>query len=395
MSGMAWYLEVLGLPPYAELSAVRKAYAQALRKIDQTSDPEAFARLREAYEAARAWCEQREDTAPPVEAAPRKNVEPSPPLPANRTEAPPARGTTEQVEAEDETDSPPADPRADARREAALLMDSFIASVQRSNASEAADMLDHTVAALRQRYIDAPGELEERLVDLLSSQQIPHRSLLFEAALGLFHWEDIGQLTALGRRGQWIEKVLGQRGAWLELSASRRTQWLELIRRAKRPIDPSLIRYWPEIARLCEQYPLWIGLHLDHGTGQAWKAAFDNLPLPVQRNLKQSSATPGAFKPVRQKQGKRPRKHIRRWLGWIALLWILLQILKLATTPTQSDASPDTIRVERTACAELYRRLSQPDAFAGLSSETISELSSSGSRCEKQGYWPRFQPDRR
>ena len=52
---MPWFLELLELPPHADERAVRRAYAMRVKAIDPAADPVAFAHLREAYEAARAW----------------------------------------------------------------------------------------------------------------------------------------------------------------------------------------------------------------------------------------------------------------------------------------------------------------------------------------------------
>jgi len=51
--GNPW--RVLGLAPTQDLSAIRRAYAVRLKAIDAASDPEAFRRLRGAYEWALSW----------------------------------------------------------------------------------------------------------------------------------------------------------------------------------------------------------------------------------------------------------------------------------------------------------------------------------------------------
>lgn len=57
---LPWFLELLSLPPHADERAVRRAYATRVKLIDPATDPAAFARLREAYEAARAWAADEE-----------------------------------------------------------------------------------------------------------------------------------------------------------------------------------------------------------------------------------------------------------------------------------------------------------------------------------------------
>ncbi|KAF1008316.1 MAG: hypothetical protein GAK28_01297 [Luteibacter sp.] len=377
MTSHPWFLQVLGLSPYADRAAVRKAYAMALRQIDPGIDPQGFARLREAYETACLWCEQERTTEAPDD-TPRH-----PPPTERHPDAP----QDEDVPTQDDADAVEADPRADARRDAAILMDGFVAGARRGSAVDATDLLDRTVIALRQRYIDAPGELEERLIDLLARQELPHRHALFETASRLFHWEDIGQLGPLGQRGEWVEHVLAQRNVWMRLTESRRKQWLERIGRARRPIDGALVRHWPDMEQLQSQYPHWIGLHMDHDVRLAWKAAFDALPASTQKNHRQSGATAAAFRPVVDKPSARRRVPLRR-LGWIVLLYALMQIYRaIADQGSISEWFSLGSRDTPATCAELYRRLSRSDVFAGLSRDEIRELTSRGERCERQGDW--------
>ena len=81
---MPWFLEWLELPPHADERAVRRAYAIRVKLIDPALDPAGFARLREAYEAARAWAadEDHEAATPVATSAPRAPAAPVAPTTA-------------------------------------------------------------------------------------------------------------------------------------------------------------------------------------------------------------------------------------------------------------------------------------------------------------------------
>jgi hypothetical protein len=70
LKGLGWPWDVLGLEaPAEDTSTVRRAYAKALKQIDQSNDIEGFAKLRQAYEAAlqqATWAAKRQAEAEAV-----------------------------------------------------------------------------------------------------------------------------------------------------------------------------------------------------------------------------------------------------------------------------------------------------------------------------------------
>lgn len=56
-----WFFERLGLAPTNDIKSIKRAYAVALKRIDQQHDREGFETLRRAYEQASAWARDAAD----------------------------------------------------------------------------------------------------------------------------------------------------------------------------------------------------------------------------------------------------------------------------------------------------------------------------------------------
>ncbi|WP_429198209.1 hypothetical protein [Luteibacter sp. W1I16] len=333
---------------------MRRAYAVAVRKVDPATDPDAFQRLRQAYEAARAWCEQMDTT-----------VATSGETPVDGSAL--TAGGAADKPSPDESPSLPVDYTV-------TLAWRFAADVGAHRAESIPRMLDDILAELRTQYIDAPGQFEEHLIDLVGLQRIAHRAEVFAAAETRFHWNEVGHLAALRQRGQWVGVVLSQREAWLTLPADRRRTWLELFAQAEARLDSAVLRYWPEIAKLNERFPAWLGLHLAGETLQAWRAGFDA----------QAAAAP---------------KRSYRRVGWCAAAILavvsvgglasitvsdLLRSPSLSPMPFLSVSSQgDTLN----RCMELYTELDKPDAFAGKRPDEVDALKTRAHRCQRAGRW--------
>jgi TPR repeat protein len=82
---MQWVFETLGIDKQADASAVRKAYAKAIKQCDQATEADRFQRIRQAYEFALQWAKQRETPATPAPATPAQDG------PAPAAEQPTAR----------------------------------------------------------------------------------------------------------------------------------------------------------------------------------------------------------------------------------------------------------------------------------------------------------------
>lgn len=335
--------QVLGLPPYADLVMVRRAYARRLRELDPDVDAAGFEQLRLAYEAARAWCDQHADIT-------EADIQPTA-LPAGTSDAGApkddfAEGLVRQL-AEDAATQP------------AAAMDALLAGA---------------LATLRMRYVDAPGELEDRLVDRLQDGSIANRPALFDAADIHFHWTEIGRGQRDEPRRQWVERVLAQRETWAGFEERQRRRWMALIERATQGIDQALARAWPEMARLHAAVPDWLALHLPAGTLAAWVAAFDTPPVPAPR------------------QGSRWQR--RAWLSrgaWgiplVACFAAAAVIYGLPGLGSLSMQGVGTQADSPTTCMALHARLDGAAPFRGLPDDEIAQLKRRAHRCAAAGHW--------
>jgi hypothetical protein len=384
-----WHLDVLGLPAHADEVAIRRAYATALRRIDPEVEPAAFENLRRAYEAARAWCEATAVAA----------VEKEPSQPAEVAVA-----SDDDTMVEDDTAQSPGENIASPDVAPTVSIDytihlawRFAADVGARRADAIPSMLDGILAELRTQYIDAPGQFEEHLIDLVGHQRVAHRAEVFAAAETRFHWSEVGHLSALGQRGQWIELVLAQREAWLALAPDRRRSWTELFVQAEARLDTSLLARWPEIARLNERFPAWLGLHLSDETLQAWKAAFDAQPSSAREVYMNLAPPESAYLPAHIAATRQARR--QRSATWVLASFFLAMFVGVAqfvvtgiregfpvslTSPVVGNGTPaDTPR----QCVELYAELDKPDAFDGRPLEEVALLKARAHRCERAGHW--------
>jgi hypothetical protein len=396
-----WHLEALGLPAHADRVAVRRAYAAALRRIDPAVDPRGFAHLREAYEAARAWCEAMAADADavtkeaPVEApaeATREAIQEIADPPSGHAPADIATPPEEDVE-QNEAVGSAADPTI-------ALAWRFAADVDARMPDEVATLLTQALAEVRTQYIDAPGRFEEHLIDLIGLQRIAHRAAVFAAMEDQCHWREVGHLASLGERGRWIETVLVQRDAWDQLASGWREAWLARFIRAEARLDRSLLRDWPDVARLHQRYPAWIGLHLSAATLSAWQALFDAQSPSTRDELTRMAAPDSAYLPARVAQARqRSGQRSARLTVSGFVLAALVGIANLVVTGLRQGGSPahgytpmptDTPR----QCVELYVELDKPDALEGRSSEDIQRLKTRADRCADAGHWHPPAPSR-
>ncbi|APG03261.1 hypothetical protein BJI69_04610 [Luteibacter rhizovicinus DSM 16549] len=346
---LPWFLELLSLPPHADERAVRRAYATRVKLIDPATDPAAFARLREAYEAARAWAADEEHG-----------------LDHDAAAAPPPV-LTEPVPS---VDTPSADSTAqpyaaiNPQEQAVRLVDRLTTRIASGEAADIRDELDACTAELRLQYIDAPGIFEDVFIDRLARGLFDKRPYVFTLAMEHFHWQEIGHLAALGPKGMWIEAVESQRMAWNSLPPLLRANRLSLIAAAdaaKGNLSTALVRRWFEVRDDFHRFPAYLGLYLTMPQQHAWATSYDALPATERQALEAPAKTPRWRWPTRES--------IRRAWGFFFIAFVggLIYLLESAATiPRSTPPTPTPVpaAVHNAETSDLEVTLSEPSGSA-------------------------------
>jgi len=268
-----WYFAHLDLDPTEDTGAIRRAYAVALKRIDQDSEREAFERLREAYQRALDWARS-----PPVGddadfdemAAEDEGLE---------YWVEPAAADAVPVEVAhaariDRAPGPADDAAIDLAAEAEERGEAIAEWVERLMAEGAPGLLPQALADPRLAHLDARYEFERRLLEALHGDP-DGRLPLFEAAAAAFDWRgDQLRLLGGGPETVWLDRVIDQIDHWEGQSRLVRRQRERLLARiGPRPSPLGLLHDGPLLADLYDDYPDWLALRLAPGRIALWETA--------------------------------------------------------------------------------------------------------------------------
>jgi protein TonB len=233
------FLQQLGLGIDASDKAIRRAYAQRVKLIDQATHPEDFQRLREAYDAALAWHEARERGDAVLDAPPRG-------------------------------------------KEAALQWFEEFASQQVHDADSAHERLRAFLDDATLLDLEARSHFEGLLVSLLAGGWQTGHEFIFEAAVSAFAWDvDHGRLLPHGAAGALIEAAVLERDRFHEQNPSHisfQHDLMERVRHGRRPSDTDLIRTMRVLDWLASNYPHWLGMTVGRANVEQWDAWHALLP---------------------------------------------------------------------------------------------------------------------
>lgn len=326
------FLQQLELDTTADERAIRRAYAQKLKKIDQEADPAGFQALRAAYDAALMWARQPSRSAPEqdVAAEDEANAVPSPaPAPSF---APPnvavpklrAEPTAPPPVAPAPVPAPAPQDEAVAQANAAFtsFMDGFKAAA--TNPKTMPDY--HTWQAALEKLMagdtlismTARELFEYRFATLLTQGWKPGHEALLVAATNVFRWnEDRRHLQNFGNVGFVLDRALQERALFDRLPPKDRAQQRALIQRLRNPSEPSRRELQDSFLLLentVRNFPTWLGIITDVSQLPRWRELYAALP-PGKR---------GKQVPLGQLPQHPTSTGSRRSGWWIVLLLVIL-----------------------------------------------------------------------
>jgi hypothetical protein len=284
------FLVRLGLDDDATTRDIKRAYAERLKAIDPATDPAGFARLREAFEAARAWAAAREaaTTAATDEYTSSETM-------IDRFE-----GESETPLTLDDTASPRADhpgpvPAVSAEHDACMAFDTLRDALETERDTPAADLLGSSLAFLGTRQLDARPMFEAMVADALAMQQVTRRAGLLPAAVDAFGWRDADGRGRGRQRDAWIEHAVASLANWDAFPEKRRKVLRPLLKQAgfeAGVLSSATVRAWPRIAAIMPYAREYVRLYVADTTIAQWKATFDALPPHERGPLREKAWDP-------------------------------------------------------------------------------------------------------
>jgi protein TonB len=241
-------LTLLGLPSGADTRDIRKAYARAVKKIDQENDPAAFQALREAYEQALRLANGETQT---------QQAATSPIQPALA--------------------APPAEPPEPLARAAWAQC---VASIQQSPEIDE-QVWEHVLreALASDALVNHEARLwfEFLIATVIAQGWRPSHEWLLPAAANVFGWnEDPLRLTRFNQAGAIVRHALDALRLMSGLPRSESAVMRAAIARLRDPRPPTALdleQYNHALMRLNQLFPVLIPVIVDAKVFQHWRAA--------------------------------------------------------------------------------------------------------------------------
>ncbi|SHN33576.1 hypothetical protein [Rhizobacter sp. OV335] len=293
------FLHALDLDDEADERAVRRAYAQRLRRIDPELDPDAFQVLRGHYENALRWAQRRREA---VDEGAGDEVA----LVADAAEAP----ETPQAPV---TASAVVDEDARMRALGDEVFGGFAQLAAAGFTDEAACRRALSAALDDERLINLEARtfFEWRVACLLMEGWRPGHEFLFGPACQVFNWgDDRRRLSLFGQLGEALDAAITEKLIFFGQPPHEFDVQRDLIRRlreAKQPPSATLVEQAPRLRMLVQRYPHWLRIVTSRENIAQWQAWRDELPPGAV-----AAPTPQAERPVPNRD-KEPSSGLSWW----------------------------------------------------------------------------------
>lgn len=256
---------------------IKRAYARELKLIDLEKNPEAFQKLRAAYEAALKNAHQPE-TAVIQAAAPFPQPAPQAAPPDSAVAAPAPPPAPERAELA----PPPAElPAAEAVPELIAELRLGIANTAQGRVADDELIWKDDIRALLDRLrpfnLAAQAEFEHQVGILLLGGWRPGHEALLVAASEVFGWNEAGwRWDNLGANGATLDAALALRHCLEHFEESERRHFRYVIRDLRQQYEPgreALVRDLPYAEFLEKQFAPLLAILTIPGRVEAWRQA--------------------------------------------------------------------------------------------------------------------------
>jgi hypothetical protein len=363
------FLQALGLQHDADERAVRRAYAQRLKRIDPAADPQGFQALRSDYENALRWVAfqaQRRAAAAdeageageagrgaPVAVAPAADAsaaDAAAPVVASAG-APAAAGAVNAPANEVANDGAHAasagaadlpapgaerDPGTEALAAGEQVFAAFAQRAEAPFTDEAAarQALAQALADERLVNLEARTFFEWRVARLLMDGWRPGHEFLLGPACEAFNWEDDRRrLTLFGPLGAALDAAINEKLIFHRLSPGQFEAQRALIRRLRNDSAPSagtLVDEMPLLQALVERYPHWLRVITSRDNVIRWHQEFEALPPERRAKARKPQAGVPAPRPAA------PAKSSTPW--WLIGIGLFLAVKLLSGLGSLGDS---------------------------------------------------------
>lgn len=285
-----WFFERLGIAATSDAKQIKRAYARALKAIDQQAERESFERLRAAYEQALAWAADRRTHIPHSDLAAGDT---SIAQDLAHEQPPPAVTLGKTPPDSDEPRYPGEDRPRHAPEISWLTIHQWVARLMNPQGASYASLLDEALRDPQLHHLDAHEQLNSMLMDALYRAPLGQREL-FAAAAARFGWAAHGALSQRHRpRQRWVSQVIDQSLLWASLepaTAAAYTAAIDAAAATDQPSPAQVLRHRAALSVLSHDFHAWCALSLPPGHIDAWRTAHDALPAHDVRKVKARQA---------------------------------------------------------------------------------------------------------